>query len=232
MEMYTRTARMIGEDALDKIKNASVVVFGLGGVGGYCAEALVRAGVGKILLIDGDVFDASNLNRQLLATRDSIGRPKAEVALERARSINPDADISAMRLFYDEDSCCEIDLAGYQYAVDCIDSVKSKLLLAKKCLESGTKLISSMGTGNKLDPMGFEITDITKTSVCPLAKVMRRELKNMGIQHLTVLYSREKPRTAIEGSRTPGSVSFVPGAAGLALAGWVIRDITGIQPEY
>lgn len=232
MKMYTRTERMLGTDAVEKIKKASVIIFGLGGVGGYCTEALVRAGVGRLMLVDGDTVDITNLNRQILATRKSVGMDKASAALERAKDINPYADISAVRLFYDEATCGEIDLSHYEYAVDCIDSVKSKLLLARKCAEAGTKLISSMGTGNKLDPLGFEIADITKTSVCPLARVMRRELRVMGIEHLPVLFSKEKPVCVNQDSHIPGSVSFVPGAAGLALAGWVIRDITGMQPEY
>ena len=230
MSMYSRTERMLGAETVEKIKAAGVAVFGLGGVGSYAAEALVRAGVGRLLFVDGDVVDETNLNRQLIATRDTIGRPKAEVARERALSINPAAEIQALRVFYDEAN--PVDISGYGYIADCIDSVKSKLLLIENGLAAGSRVISCMGAGNKLDPMGFEVADISKTCVCPLAKVMRRELKARGIEHLPVVFSREKPYCVENGARTPGSNSFAPAAAGLALAGWVIRDIAGAEAEY
>ena len=233
-DMYTRTRMLIG-DGVDALRSSRVAVFGCGGVGSYVAEALARAGVGAITVVDGDTVSVTNINRQLIATVDTVGKPKAEVQRERILSINPECRATALELFYSEDSADRIDLASFDYVCDAIDTVTSKLLLAVKCREAGVKLISSMGTGNKLDPSRFEIADISKTSVCPLARVMRRELKARGIYHLKVLYSKEEPRTPSvteengHGKRVPASVSFVPGAAGLMIAGEIIRDLANLN---
>ncbi len=233
-DMYTRTRMLIG-DAADALRSSRVAVFGCGGVGSYVTEALARAGVGSITVVDGDEVSVTNLNRQLIATVDTLGRPKAQVQRERILSINPDCRVTAHNIFYSEESADGIDLSGYDYVCDAIDTVTSKILLAVKCRDAGVKLISSMGTGNKLDPSRFEIADISKTSVCPLARVMRRELKARGIYHLKVLYSKEEPRNPPlaeengHGKRVPGSVSFVPGAAGLLIAGEIIRDLANIN---
>ena len=224
MGWQDRTAKMLGEEAVRALNGARVAVFGLGGVGGNCMEALVRAGVGHLTLIDADTVDETNLNRQLIATRETVGRDKTEAAKERALSINPGCDVTALKLFYGAETADAVDMARFDYVADCIDSVSSKLLLIEKCMSSGTKIISCMGTGNKVHPEMLEIADITKTSVCPLARVMRRELKARGIAHLTVLFSAETPLTG-EGGRTPGSVSFVPSCAGIMMAGHIIRDI-------
>lgn len=231
-EMYARTVRLLGDENTEKLKNASVAVFGLGGVGGYCAEALVRAGIGKLLFVDSDCVDTSNLNRQILALRENIGLAKVDVAKARALSINPDADITALKLFFNAETADSVPLSEYEYIADCIDSVPSKLLLVKTAQANSQQLISSMGTAGKLDPLGFEVSDITKTSVCPLARVMRRELKALGIAHLPVVFSKEKSRPAMDGATLPGTLSCVPGAAGLAMAGWIIRSIVGLEPEY
>lgn len=232
-DMYTRTEALIG-DGVEKLKRASVAVFGCGGVGSYVAEALVRAGVGHITVIDGDVVSPSNLNRQLIATSSTLGRPKAEVQKERILSINPDCDAEAFELFYDETTCGSVDLSRFDYVCDAIDTVTSKILLAERCARAGVPLISSMGTGNKLDPTKFEVADISKTSVCPLARVMRRELRARGIYHLKVVYSKEEPKGEAagengHGKRVPSSISFVPGAAGLAVAGEVIRTLAEVS---
>ena len=232
--MYTRTAMLIGDDAVDKLRRAAVAVFGCGGVGSYVIEALARAGVGAITVVDGDSVSVTNLNRQLIATVDAVGRRKAEVQRERVLSINPECRVTALDTFYSAETADGIDLSRFDYVCDAIDTVTSKLLLAVKCREAGVKLISSMGTGNKLDPSRFEIADISKTSVCPLARVMRRELKARGIYHLKVLYSKEEPKDPAvaeengHGKRVPASVSFVPGAAGLMIAGEIIRDLANI----
>ena len=231
--MYTRTGMLIG-DGVGKLRSASVAVFGCGGVGSYVAEALARAGVGSITVIDGDTVSVTNLNRQLIATVETVGRPKAAVQRERILSINPECRVTALDTFYSAETADGIDLSQFDYVCDAIDTVTSKILLVQKCSEAGVKLISSMGTGNKLDPSRFEIADISKTSVCPLARVMRRELKARGIYHLKVVYSKEEPRnpgTAEEnghGKRVPASISFVPGAAGLMIAGEIIRDLANI----
>lgn len=215
----------MGEEALDTLEGCRVAVFGLGGVGGYVVEALARAGVGKLDLIDGDVFSESNLNRQILALHSTIGRLKAEVAAERVKAINPHICANERTIFFDESTAREFDFKAYDYVVDAIDCVTSKLLLAQFCKESGTPLISCMGTGNKLDPMAFKVADISRTSVCPLARVMRRELKKRGVEKLKVVYSEEQPKREEGQGRVPGSVSFVPPAAGLLLASEVIKDL-------
>jgi tRNA A37 threonylcarbamoyladenosine dehydratase len=213
-----------------------VAVFGLGGVGGYTVEALARAGIGKLDLIDSDTVSLSNRNRQILATRSTLGLPKTEAAKRRILDINEEAQVTTWELFYNADTADMIDLGMYDYIVDAIDTVTAKLLLIQRAHEAGTPIISCMGTGNKLDPTAFQVTDISKTTMCPLARVMRKELGKRGIKHLKVVYSQEEAMTphgaeeemaALGKRQIPGSVSFVPGAAGLILAGEVIRDLTG-----
>ena len=227
--MWTdRTRMVLGEAALDKLANSRVAVFGLGGVGGYAFEALVRSGIGHITAVDGDVFDETNLNRQLLATRESMGRSKAETALLRAKSINPDADIVALDLFYCSDNADSVDFSAFDYVADCIDSVSSKLLIIQNCIRAGIPVISCMGTGNKLDPSLLRVDDISRTSVCPLARVMRRELRKRGIEKgVKVVYSAEAPVSEGEKQHTPGSAAFVPGCAGLMIAAEIVRRLSG-----
>ncbi len=226
-EQFSRTVSLIGEEALDRLNHAHVILFGVGGVGSFAAEALIRAGVGHLTLVDGDVVSRSNLNRQLIALHSTLGLPKAEVMKRRANDIYPEADVVALNLFYDAQTAGQIDLTSFDYVVDAIDSVASKLLLIEKCHALNRPCISCMGAGNKLDPSAFEVADIANTSVCPLARVMRRELRARGILHHRVVYSRELPaRTSKTGDqRVPASISFVPSAAGLVLAGAVIRDL-------
>lgn len=222
--IYERTAKVIGETGVHKLMDSRVAVFGVGGVGGYVCEALARAGVGHLLLVDNDTVSESNLNRQIIALRSNIGRSKTACMKERILDINPDADVDARDMFYLPESADEIDLSQYDYVVDAIDTVTAKIELAVRCTGLGVKLISSMGTGSKLHPERFEITDIYDTTECPLAKVMRKELRKREIPGLKVLYSREVP---ITNDRPPGSISFVPSAAGLMIAGEVIRELTG-----
>lgn len=229
-ERFSRTEMLIGPEAMNKLANAHVAVFGVGGVGGYTAEALVRSGIGKLTLVDNDTVAESNINRQIIATTKTIGRYKTEIMKERARDINPEIIVEERRCFYLPDTAEEFDFTQYDYVVDAVDTVTAKLSLVEAAQEAGVPIISCMGAGNKLNPGAFEITDIYKTSVCPLAKVMRRELKQRGIKHLKVLYSKEeaiKPQALQEGKRrsTPGSVAFVPSVAGLMIAGEVIRDV-------
>jgi tRNA A37 threonylcarbamoyladenosine dehydratase len=212
------------------LKRSSVAVFGLGGVGSYAAEALARCGVGRLALIDGDKVDVTNINRQLIATVKTVGQPKAEAARERILSVNPGAEVTAHTLFYGGETADQIQLSGYDYIVDAIDTISSKLLLIERAALSDTPVISCMGAGNKLDPARFEVADIYDTSVCPLARVMRRELRARGVEKLKVVYSKEPPITlcageAGESGRVPGSVSFVPSAAGLIMASEVVKDI-------
>lgn len=226
-EKFSRAVSIIGEDGLQKLNNASVIVFGLGGVGGAACEALVRAGVGTLGIVDKDVVDITNLNRQLFATEDTVGIPKTEAATKRLLSINPDLKIEKYSLFYLPETAHEIDLSKYDFVVDCIDNVTAKLELIEKCNALGVPVISSMGTGNKLHPEMLEISDISKTSVCPLARVMRRELKKRGINKLPVVYSKEEPvktETAV-----PGSVSFTPPVAGYLMCSYVVRKILNID---
>lgn len=226
-EQFSRTVSLIGEEALDRLNHARVILFGVGGVGSFAAEALIRAGVGHLTLVDGDVVSKSNLNRQLVALHSTLGQPKAEVMKRRASDICPEADVVALNLFYDGQTASQIDLSSFDYVVDAIDSVASKLLLIETCHALNRPCISCMGAGNKLDPSAFEVEDIAKTLVCPLARVMRRELRARGILHHRVVYSRELPARASEtgDQRVPASISFVPSAAGLVLAGAVIRDL-------
>lgn len=220
---FERTKNLIGENALKKLANSRVAVFGIGGVGSYCAEALIRAGIGEIDLIDNDTINATNLNRQIIALHSTIGQFKVNVMKTRALDINPNIRINAYKAFFSDETLNEFDFSKYDYVVDAIDSVKSKLLLIETCKNLNIPIISSMGTGNKLDPTGFVITDISKTSVCPLARIIRVELKKRGIKNLKVLYSKETPiKTA---NRIPSSISFVPPTAGLIMASKVVTDI-------
>ncbi|MBO5089677.1 MAG: tRNA threonylcarbamoyladenosine dehydratase [Clostridia bacterium] len=222
---FSRTENLIGTDALQKLAGCHIAVFGIGGVGGYVVEALIRAGVTKIDLIDSDCVDITNLNRQIIALHSTVGKPKVEVMRQRVLDINPNAVVNTFPVLFLPENSHQFNFSKYDYVVDAIDNVTAKIELAVKCQESGTPLISSMGTGNKLDPTKFEVTDIYKTSVCPLAKVMRYELKKRGIKKLKVLYSKEEPIKNSVDPRTPMSISFVPSAAGFIIAGEVIKDI-------
>lgn len=231
-EWLERTGLLLSEEALQKLKNAHVAVFGIGGVGGYVVEALARSGVGAFTLIDNDTVSVSNINRQIIATVDSVGKYKTDVMKERILSINPQAVVKVSRCFFLPDKEGDfLPLGQYSYVVDAIDTVSAKIELAVRAQEEDFPLISSMGTGNKLDPCRFQVTDIYKTSVCPLAKVMRRELKARGVKKLKVVYSQEepiKPSLQIsEGSRRaiPGSIAFVPSVAGLMIAGEIVKDL-------
>ena len=226
---------LLGSDAVEKLKNSRVAVFGIGGVGGYALEALVRAGVGEIDIIDSDCVAVSNINRQILATTETVGQLKVDVAEARAKEINPEVKINKYPLFYLPETADLFDFRNYDYVIDAIDTVSGKMELVKRANEVGTPIICSMGTGNKLDPAAFEVADIYKTSVCPLAKVMRGLCKKSGIKHLKVVYSKEMPITPydIEGAEqkgtagrtSPASCSFVPPVAGFILAGEVIKDL-------
>lgn len=241
LNQFSRTELIFGKDGMKKLAEARVAVFGIGGVGGHSVEALVRSGIGAIDLIDNDDVCLTNVNRQIFATLDTVGRPKVEVAEERIKILNPDCKVRSYQTFYMPDTSGIFDFTQYDYIVDAIDTVTGKIELIINAEKSGTPIISSMGAGNKIDPTAFEVTDIYKTSVCPLAKVMRRELKKRGIKKLKVVYSKEEPivpkisedPVEIEtpsGSRrsVPGSNAFVPSVAGLIIAGEVIKDITGI----
>lgn len=222
-EEFSRTALVIGEDAVLKLKNSKVAVFGLGGVGGHAAEALVRAGIGSLDLIDFDTVSLSNINRQLAALHSTVGKKKVEVLKERFIDINPELVINTFPVFYDSETKNQFDLSKYDYIVDAIDSVKSKINLIVNATAVGTPIISSMGAGNKLDATAFKVADIYKTSVCPLAKVIRTELKKRDVKKLKCVYSEEQPKVR---STPPGSLSFVPSTVGLILAGEVVKDIT------
>jgi len=229
MDRFERTELLVGSNGLDKLKNASIIVFGIGGVGSYVCEALARCGVGSITLVDNDTVSKSNINRQLIALSSTIGKNKTDVMKERILEINPHCQVTSIPCFYSKEK--EVDITDYDYVIDAIDTVTSKLTLIEEANRQSIPIISSMGTGNKIDPTKFEISDISKTSVCPLARVMRRELKARGINHLKVLYSKEEPicpdnKISENGRRSiPGSISFVPSVAGLIIAGEVIKDI-------
>lgn len=237
-EFYSRTAMLLGEEAINKLQQSRVAVFGIGGVGGYVVEALVRAGIGAIDIIDNDEVCESNLNRQIIATKTTVGMAKTDAMEARILDINPDCKVKKYQCFYLPETAGQFDFTQYSYIVDAIDTVTGKIQLVMQAKEAGVPIISSMGTGNKLNPTELEVTDIYKTSVCPLAKVMRRELKQRGIKKLKVVYSKEEPRTPFaehkeEGTNpvrraTPGSVSFVPSVAGLIIASEVIKDLTGV----
>ena len=233
-EQFSRTGILLGEEAVEKLSRARVAVFGVGGVGGYTVEALARCGVGQLDLIDSDIVSVSNINRQILATHSTVGRLKVDAARDRVLDINPDCVVRTYPIFYLPDTAAQFDFTQYDYIVDCIDTVTGKLQLVERAVAAGTPIICSMGTGNKLDPAAFMVADISKTSMCPLARIMRKELKKRGIDHIKVVYSQEEALTPAvdeeELKRTgkrqiPGSVAFVPGAAGLILAGEVVRDL-------
>ncbi len=234
---FSRQMLLLGEESQKKLERSAVLLFGVGGVGSYVAEALARAGVGRITLIDPDEVALSNCNRQLAALHSTLGQKKAQVMARRIQDINPQCQAEALCLFYGPETRGQIRMTEYDYIVDAIDTVSSKLLLAEEAQRAGVPLIASMGTGNKLDPSRFRIGDISETSVCPLARVMRRELKARGIFHLEVLWSDEKPLTPLSGGeapppgrrQTPGSLSFVPSVAGLMIAGHVILRLAGIK---
>lgn len=228
--MFSRTALLIGEEGLEKLKKARVAVFGVGGVGGYVVEALVRSGVGTLDLIDKDVVSVSNLNRQIIALQSTVGMLKTEAAEGRAKDINPDVVIHKHNVFYLPETANNFDFSQYDYVVDAIDTVSGKIALVEQAKAVNTPVISSMGAGNKLDPTAFEVADISKTSVCPLARVMRRELKKRGIEHLKVVYSKEEPLPSAlideeSGKTVPGSIAFVPSVVGLIIASEVIKDL-------
>lgn len=236
MDQFSRTELLLGKQAMEKLKNARVAVFGLGGVGGYVAEALARSGVGQLELVDHDDISLTNLNRQILATQDTLGMPKAEAAAQRAKAINPHIQAAARQVFYTPETAHQFDFTRYDYIVDAIDTVTGKLMLIKAAKEANTPIISSMGTGNKLDAAAFRVADIYDTSVCPLARIMRKECRKRGIDSLKVVYSEEEPLSPTlsggereempEGRRAlPGSVAFVPAVAGLIIAGEVIKDL-------
>ena len=230
-DMFSRTRMLLGDGAVQRLKRARVAVFGVGGVGGYVVAALSRSGVGALDLIDSDRVAPSNLNRQIIATRETLGLLKVDAAKARVLSINPDCAVVTWPLFYLPETADRFDFSQYDYVVDAIDTVAGKLQLIQAAKAAGVPVISAMGAGNKLDPTAFQVADISKTSVCPLARVMRRELKKRGIEHVKVVYSTEPPLTPAPleeetGRRaTPGSVAFVPAVAGLVLAGEVIKDL-------
>ena len=235
-EQFLRTEMLLGSDAIEKLQRARVAVFGLGGVGGYAVEALARSGVGSIDLIDSDRVSVSNLNRQILATHSTVGMLKVDAARRRVLDINPDCRVRTYPIFYTPETADTFDFTQYNYIVDAIDTVTGKLALVERAKAANTPIICCMGTGNKLDASAFRVADISKTTMCPLARVMRKELGKRGIRHLKVVYSQEEALTptgweaeaaALGKRQIPGSVAFVPGAAGLLLAGEVIRDITG-----
>ena len=223
MRAFERTARLLGREAVDRLPSA-VAVFGLGGVGSYAAEALARAGIGRLLLVDADVVDETNINRQLVALHSTVGRPKAEVMRERVLDIHPACRAEARVEFYP----FPLDFTAFDYVADCVDTVTAKLALIEACRSTGTPVISCMGTGNKLDAGAFEVSRIEDTSVCPLSRVMRYELKKRGITGVKCVYSRELPRRT-DGERVPASVSYVPSSAGLLLAGEIIQDLIRIS---
>ena len=220
---YSRTEKLIGSEGVDKLKSASVLVMGCGGVGSYAAEAVARAGVGRITLMDGDDAADSNLNRQLVALTSTIGRNKAEIMGERCRDINPDAEITAVPQFYKTGE--ELDISEFDWIIDAIDDVDAKVLLIKEAKDKGVNIISSMGAAGKFETH-FITADISETSVCPLAKVMRKRLRDIGIEHVTVVYSKEKP---VPRDGVLGTMSYVPGSCGLELAGHVIKEIVGVK---
>lgn len=253
LNQFSRTELLYGNDAMEKLAQARVAVFGVGGVGGYTVEALIRSGIGAIDLIDDDKVCLTNINRQIYATRKTVGKYKVDVAAERIAEINPDAVVRTYKTFYMPETSSQFDFTQYDYIVDAIDTVKGKIELVMNAAKAGTPIISSMGAGNKIDPSAFEVSDIFKTSVCPLARVMRAELKKRGIKKLKVVYSKEKPiapvddmaiscrtncicppgtaRKCTQRRQVPGSTAFVPSVVGLIIAGEIINDLTGKHPE-
>ena len=238
-DQFHRTELLLGKEAMEKLKRSRVAVFGIGGVGGHVVEALARSGVGALDLVDSDVVDITNLNRQIIATHSTVGRPKAEVAKERVLDIAPDCEVRTYRMFFLPETKDRFDFSSYDYVVDAIDTVAGKTELIRCAVEAGVPVISSMGAGNKMEASMLEVADISKTSVCPLARVMRKKLKEIGIDRLKVVYSKEKPITPIYGEDpdlkgdrpAPGSNAFVPAAAGLIIAGEVIKDLCGYKSK-
>ena len=253
LNQFSRTQMLLGEESMDRLSNAKVAVFGIGGVGGYVVEALVRSGVGSFVLVDDDKVCLTNLNRQLIATRKTVGKYKVEVMKDRILEINPKAEVEMHQCFYLPENADDFDFKNYDYVVDAVDTVTAKLELIMRAKEAGVPVISCMGAGNKLDPTKFQVADIYKTTMCPLAKVMRRELKKRGVKKLKVVFSTEKPVRPLEdmsiSCRTncicppgaqhkctdrrdiPGSVAFVPSVAGLIIAGEVIKDLSRTEHE-
>ena len=233
MNQFSRTELLLGSEGMEKLKNSRVAVFGIGGVGGHAAEALARSGVGALDLIDSDVISLTNINRQIIATLDKVGQYKTDVMKERIALINPEAEVTAHRKFFLPENSEEFDFTRYDYVIDAVDTVSAKIELVMKAGAAGTPIICSMGAGNKLDPAAFEVADLYATSVCPLARVMRTELRKRGVKKLKVVYSKEPPITPLPsdeecGKRTvPGSAAFVPSVAGLIIAGEVIKDLCG-----
>ena len=231
-EQFERTELLIGKEALNKLNKSRVIIFGVGGVGGYTLEALVRCGIGHIDLVDNDVVSLSNINRQIIALHSTSGRYKVDVAKERAKDINPDVEINSYRMFYSPKTAQQFDFSKYDYVIDAIDNVSGKISLVEEAKKSGTRIICAMGAGNKINPVDFEVADISKTSVCPLARVMRTELKKRKIKGVKVVYSKEKPVRAVayentDSSRVPASISFAPSVMGLIIAGEVVKDLIG-----
>lgn len=240
-DQFSRTRLQFGPEGIERLQRAHVAVFGVGGVGGHCVEALVRSGLGAITLVDNDTVSLTNLNRQIIALHSTLGKPKVEVMKERILDINPNCQVETFETFYLPGNADDFDLTRYDYVIDCVDTVTAKLELAQRCHSLGVPCISSMGTANKLDPTKFVVTDLSKTTMCPLARILRKELGRRGIKHLKVVYSTEqalKPREDLpedleETSKRqlPSSNSFVPAAAGLVLAGAVIRELAGMEPH-
>lgn len=236
-ERFVRTEMLFGTDAMQRLQNARVAVFGVGGVGGYVVEALARSGIGTLDLVDKDTVSLSNINRQIVALTSTVGKPKVEAAAERVTDINPAVRVHAYPLFYTPDTADRFDFTQYDYVVDAVDTVSAKIALVLQAQQAGVPIISSMGAGNKLDPTRFEVADIYQTSVCPLARVMRKELKTRGVRHLTVVYSKEEPTAPQQpvtdpttGKAVPASNAFVPSVVGLIIASKVIRDLATSQP--
>lgn len=251
LNQFSRTELLIGSDAVQKLKNSRVAIFGVGGVGGYAVEALARSGIGTIDVVDDDKVCLTNINRQIIATHQTIGKYKVDAAEERIKQINPECVVNKHQMFYSPETAAEFDFSKYDYVVDAIDTVTGKIALVMQARECGTPIISSMGAGNKMDPTAFEVSDIFKTSVCPLARVMRYELKKRGVKKLKVVYSKEKPimpsddtanscrekcvcppgteRKCTARRAIPGSNAFVPSAVGLIIAGEVVKDLIGYK---
>ena len=253
LNQFSRTELLLGKEGMDRLQSARVAIFGIGGVGGYTAEALARSGVGALDLVDDDRVCLTNINRQIFATRKTVGQHKVDVAQERLLEINPNMTVNTYKTFYMPDTADQFDFTQYDYIVDAIDTVTGKLELILRAQAVGTPIISSMGAGNKLDPTAFEVADIYKTSVCPLARTMRRELKKRGVRHLKVVYSKEPAMTPVDDMaiscrthcicppgtkrkctvrrQVPGSNAFVPPVAGLIIAGEVIKDLSGVNGQ-
>ena len=229
-EEFTRTALLLGEEALSELASSHVIVFGVGGVGGHAVDALARAGIGHITIVDNDKVSPSNINRQMVALHSTLGRSKVEVMKERILDINPEAEVIAKEMFFLPETAGEFDFGKYDYVLDCVDTVSAKIAIIEQAKKAGSPVVSAMGAGNKLDPSQFRISDISKTEYCPLAKVMRRELRARGINHVDVCWSPEVPvkPSASDGKPVPGSVSFVPSVCGLIMAGKAVTDLAGV----